>query len=765
MLSTLSKALRMRSPAVRRSASVPAASSDGEEELGRAQRLEKVVAGGGDEARLRGVGALGFGEGVGEGEGALVDPPLEALVRRLERALGLALGGDVGEADDEAAVGHLAGRKVEARARPGCGGRARAAARRRARTQAASVSGASPATWRRRWSAKAAKPRPTRRSCIGGARSVAQAGVPADEPALGVEDGDALVDVVEGGADQDRLLVEELVALLPLELDELGDVGMEDRGAAAGGALLADLHPAVGGGLDVEGRRRQAVVAEALAHPLGPAAAVGEGEMRARGRPADVLDEAEAGREVGAEVGQRLAEAAVGQHEPVVAAEEGEALAHRLDRVGEVGARRLGLGHRQAEAGVRLVEQVEGALEVAGPLAHLLLEHQRPLELGVGRAALVGRLLDAVHEDGDDLEELGVLPLDRIGGIEERERHGSGLAGRVDREAGEGLVDVDRVELLAVGREADDVVPGEDGRDLAHPWTCSTATRRRMQSQATMVSGGPPRESSASAASRWAAIGRACGDGEHEAGVDRREEGQVAVGLDLLDGADVVLAADADDDRVGGEDEGRELVGVLADEAGVLARRRLGVDLADDAGLGVGVGDDHLHRARLEVVELETRTGQRERTSVTTAASSRKAPSARGRRCGGSRSRRRPSRRTSGMAPSAPRSAETTASSRRERPSTRRKAKVQSQPGGAGPKAARAAATAAASPARVERGEAVDEDGARLEEAARGSRWRRSRPRRSRCWRSRPPSCSRRSGSRGTARPPHRRSRRGRRRG
>ncbi|MCY1418752.1 hypothetical protein D9M71_343210 [compost metagenome] len=67
----------------------------------------------GEEAGLRLVGQFGTGLGLGQllverGQfaGALLDPQLEALVGLLERILGLAVGGDVGERHDEAAAGH-----------------------------------------------------------------------------------------------------------------------------------------------------------------------------------------------------------------------------------------------------------------------------------------------------------------------------------------------------------------------------------------------------------------------------------------------------------------------------------------------------------------------------------------------------------------------------------------------------------------------------------------------------------------------------------
>ncbi len=58
-------------------------------------------------------------------------------------------------------------------------------------------------------------------------------------------------------------------------------------------------------------------------------------------------------------------------------------------------------------------------LEIAGPVADLILEQDIALELGIGRAAVVGRLLDPLHQRLDDGQELLLLPFGGIGGVEE----------------------------------------------------------------------------------------------------------------------------------------------------------------------------------------------------------------------------------------------------------------------------------------------------------------------------------------------------------
>ena len=79
----------------------------GEEQLGRRQGLQQVVAGGGHEPRPRRIGLLGLGEGGAQLLGPRRDPALQRLVRLGQGALGVALGGDVGEGDHEAPVGHF----------------------------------------------------------------------------------------------------------------------------------------------------------------------------------------------------------------------------------------------------------------------------------------------------------------------------------------------------------------------------------------------------------------------------------------------------------------------------------------------------------------------------------------------------------------------------------------------------------------------------------------------------------------------------------
>ena len=87
-----------------------------EEQARGLQRLHQVVAGGGEEAGLAEVGALGLGLGGGERQRALADAGLERLVRLAQRRGGAVALGHVGVDGDEAAARQRVGRDLEHRA-------------------------------------------------------------------------------------------------------------------------------------------------------------------------------------------------------------------------------------------------------------------------------------------------------------------------------------------------------------------------------------------------------------------------------------------------------------------------------------------------------------------------------------------------------------------------------------------------------------------------------------------------------------------------
>ena len=292
---------------------------------------------------------------------------------------------------------------------------------------------------------------------------------------------------------------------------------------------------------------------------------------------------------------------------------------------------------------------------------------------------------------------------------------------------------MDRVELLAVGREADDVVAGEDPRHLAHPLHLLDGEPAQDAVAGDDRLGRPPRESSASAASRWAAIGRA------SATVSTRPSSIAEKKVRSPFGSTFWMA------RTWCWPPTRTTIGWAAKMkgeswSGSLPTSRAYSRAAGSAlisrttrALGIGVGDHHLDVGRLEVVELE----DPDRAAACAPASAPRHP--RGSAPSASTKVRRKSRPSpaeppkSGIAPSAEPQRRDDWSSRRDSPSTAGRRRSQSQPGARRPEGRRAAARRARRPGRGRgRASPVDERGPRLEEARRGSRGRRSRPRRSR---------------------------------
>ncbi len=203
---------------------------------------------------------------------------------------------------------------------------------------------------------------------------------------VGADDADSLAQVLERGADQPRLVVHDLVVLLALEPQDAGDVGLHDHRLPARHAVLADLDPALAGHADVEHHVRLAVPRHPRRRPGLGRLALGSVEVGRAGDQRHVVGEGEARHEPVPDVGQVGGEARVAEHQPVVLVEEREALLDGLDGPGEVRARPLGLAAGAGEAGVGVVEKAQRLLEVAGPLAHLVLEQDRALELAVGAA-------------------------------------------------------------------------------------------------------------------------------------------------------------------------------------------------------------------------------------------------------------------------------------------------------------------------------------------------------------------------------------------
>ncbi len=253
--------------------------------------------------------------------------------------------------------------------------------------------------------------------------------VPAHEPRLGVEDADALADVFKRGPDHPGLVVQKLAAFLPFQPDYVGDIRLQDHGAAVLGPVFGHLNPAVARKLDVEHHMPVLVAA----HPrLRPAVGAFARRQRKVARQADhphIIGEGKTRAQPVADVGQLPAEARIAHHHPVVRIEKRKSFLHRLDRGGEVLARRLRLGGGLREACVGLVQKSQRAFQLAGALADLIFKHRGAFELQIGAPTIIRRLFDPPHENVDDLKQLLSLPLRRVGGIDQRVGHRAASGG------------------------------------------------------------------------------------------------------------------------------------------------------------------------------------------------------------------------------------------------------------------------------------------------------------------------------------------------
>ncbi|OIQ70847.1 hypothetical protein GALL_475370 [mine drainage metagenome] len=232
------------------------------------------------------------------------------------------------------------------------------------------------------------------------------------------------MDVVKRGADHAGLIVQQLAAFDPLGPDDFCHVGLQDHRAAIGRAMFRHLHPAVLHHAHVEDDMAFMVAAFAADRPVVGAVAVGQFKVARAADAVDVVVEGQAGVQRLAQVQHVGAKARVAHDKHVRGIEQREALLHRLDRIGEVLARGLGIAVGLFQPRVRQVEQIQRAFQIAGAFAHLLLQHRGALELGVGGARGIGGLLYPFHQNRGDLHQLFVLPLQRIRWVDKGIGHG-----------------------------------------------------------------------------------------------------------------------------------------------------------------------------------------------------------------------------------------------------------------------------------------------------------------------------------------------------
>ena len=388
--------------------------------------------GGGDEARAGGAGALGLGQSRAQLPRAVGDAGLERFIGARQRGDGAAFRGDIGHRDDEAAIGHLLREGIEhdiARAR-------HVEAQRRARTgcvdpgqQRAEPLRIGPLAVQHPRD-QIGKGRALPEPCARHGQKFGRTVVPAHETGLGIENAHALADVIERGAHDTSLVVHQPAMRFALGADDVGDIGLQDHGAAVSGAVFADLQPQISGQLDREAGRAVAVAAQALQGPVLRAEPVGQAQMARGADHLDVIGKGHAGDQPVADVAQLQAEAGIAQDQNIVRSEQAEAFLHRFDRIGQVAARGLGLAVGGGQAGIRLVEQIQRRFQLSGAGANLIFQHRRALELGIGRARLVGALFHAAHQHIDDLQQLVGLARRAVARVQKRARHVAARGGR-----------------------------------------------------------------------------------------------------------------------------------------------------------------------------------------------------------------------------------------------------------------------------------------------------------------------------------------------
>jgi len=92
-------------------------------------------------------------------------------------------------------------------------------------------------------------------------------------------------------------------------------------------------------------------------------------------------------------------------------------------------ARGFGGARGLAELGVGGVQQVERMFKVAGAFADLVFQHGGALELGIGGAGIIGDLFDPAHQHLGDRQELLLLAIRAVGGVDEPFAHAAGSGG------------------------------------------------------------------------------------------------------------------------------------------------------------------------------------------------------------------------------------------------------------------------------------------------------------------------------------------------
>ncbi len=227
------------------------------------------------------------------------------------------------------------------------------------------------------------------------AAKLEKAVVPQLQRTLGADHRHTLRQAVDGSLQQARLLRQRLLAAHGFTDLDLGDVGIEHHQAAFLGRPLADLHPAT--------------VVEAVHGRLVTLAAVFfDDQPGAFGQPAH-FGQARSGIDARAGTAPQRLEAAIEQHDALIAVEQHEGVGNALDGVDQMLMRRLGAQARVAEQTVAGLELGHGLVQRIGALADLLGQLHRMLEGCIGRIAPRAAALDALDQGGVDATQFLVF--------------------------------------------------------------------------------------------------------------------------------------------------------------------------------------------------------------------------------------------------------------------------------------------------------------------------------------------------------------------
>ena len=213
------------------------------------------------------------------------------------------------------------------------------------------------------------------------------------------------------------------LALLALETDHVGNIGLQDDGTAIVGALFADLQPAVADQRDVEDDMLVTVAKQASVHPISGRFTAGKEQVDAAADQRNVVIEGDAWPQRLLYIRELPREPAVAKHQSAIGVEQCKPFLDGLDRVCEVAPGPFGLSVGLGQTLIGFVEQIERLFQIPGAGTDLLFKEHGALEMRVAGAAVVARLLDASHQRLGNLPKLVTLALERFVRINERIRH------------------------------------------------------------------------------------------------------------------------------------------------------------------------------------------------------------------------------------------------------------------------------------------------------------------------------------------------------